>query len=92
MHIHRTVAEVDAHYSLEVGLQGSIGEALDAIAGSADLHAIAGAVPPVRGLVREELERGAADDSFPVKPAAPGGGHPRRRWITRTSCCAIPAR
>ena len=68
VHIHRTVAEVDAYYSLKVGLQGSIGEALDAIAGSADLHAIAGGVPPVRGLVREELERGAADDSFPVKP------------------------
>jgi acetolactate synthase-1/2/3 large subunit len=68
VHIHRTVAEVDAHYSLEVGLQGSIGEALDAIAGSSDLHAIAGSVPPVRGLVREELERGAADDSFPVRP------------------------
>jgi acetolactate synthase-1/2/3 large subunit len=68
VHIHRTVAEVDAHYTLAVGLQGSIGEALDAIAGSSDMHAITGAVPPVRGLVREELERGAADDSFPVKP------------------------
>ncbi|MEP6972841.1 MAG: acetolactate synthase large subunit [Actinomycetota bacterium] len=68
VHIHRTVAEVDAHYTLVVGLQGSIGEALDAIAGSSDIHAIAGALPPVRGLVREELERGAADDGFPVKP------------------------
>ncbi len=68
VHIHRTVAEVDAHYSLDVGLQGSIGEALDAIAESSDLHAIAGAVPPVRGLVREELDRGAADDAFPLKP------------------------
>lgn len=68
VHVHRTVAEVDAHYTLAVGLQGSIGEALDAIAGSSDIHAIAGAVPPVRGLVREELERGAADDAFPVKP------------------------
>jgi acetolactate synthase I/II/III large subunit len=68
VHIHRTVAEVDAHYTLAVGLQGSIGEALDAIAGSPGIHAIAGAVPPVRGLVREELERGAADDAFPVKP------------------------
>ena len=68
VHIHRTVAEVDAHYTLEVGLQGYIGETLDAIAGSADMHAIAGAVPPVRGLVHEELERGAADDSFPLKP------------------------
>ena len=68
VHIHRTVAEVDAHYTLAVGLQGSIGEALDAIAASSDIHAIAGAVPPVRGLVREELERGAVDEAFPVKP------------------------
>ncbi|MGH2595944.1 MAG: acetolactate synthase large subunit [Actinomycetota bacterium] len=68
VHIHRTVAEVDAHYTLAVGLQGSIGEALEAIAGSSDIHAIPGAVPPVRGLVREELERGAADDAFPLKP------------------------
>jgi len=68
VHIHRTVAEVDAHYSLEVGLQSSIGAALDAIAASADMHAIAGSVPPVRGLVHEELERGASDGSFPLKP------------------------
>jgi acetolactate synthase-1/2/3 large subunit len=68
VHVHRTVAEVDAHYSLEVGLQGSIGETLDAIAGSSDMHAIAGAKPPVRRLVREELERGSAETSFPLKP------------------------
>ena len=68
VHVHRTVAEVDAHYTLAVGLQGSIGEALDAIAGSSNIHANAGGVPPVRGLVQEELERGAADDTFPVKP------------------------
>ncbi len=68
VHVHRTVAEVDAYYSLEVGLQGSIGKALDSIAGSSDLHALAGGVPPVRGLVREELERGAVDDAFPLKP------------------------
>jgi len=68
VHIHRTVAEVDAHYTLAVGLQGSIGEALDAIGRSSYIHGIRGDVPPVRGLVREELERGGADDSFPVKP------------------------
>jgi acetolactate synthase I/II/III large subunit len=68
VHIHRTVAEVDAHYSLEVGLQGSIGETLDAIAASADMHVIPDAAPPARDLVREELERGAGDDSFPLKP------------------------
>ncbi|MGZ5297964.1 MAG: acetolactate synthase large subunit, partial [Actinomycetota bacterium] len=68
IHVHRTVAEVDAHYTLAVGLQGSIGEALDAIGSSSYVHGIRGAVPPVRALVREELEHGAADDSFPVKP------------------------
>ena len=68
VHVHRTVAEVDAHYTLAVGLQGSIGEALDAIGTSSYIHGIRGDVPPVRGLVREELKRGAADDSFPVKP------------------------
>ena len=68
IHVHRTVAEVDAHYTLAVGLQGSIGETLDAIGSSSYVHGIRGAVPPVRGLVREELEMGAADDAFPVKP------------------------
>ena len=68
VHVHRTVAEVDAHYTLAVGLQGSIGETLDAIGSSSHIHGIRGAVPPVRGLVREELERGAADDAYPVKP------------------------
>lgn len=68
VHVHRTVAEVDAHYTLAVGLQGSIGEALEAIAASSSIHGIRGEVAPARGLVREELERGAADDSFPMKP------------------------
>ncbi len=68
VHVHRTIAEVDAFYSLEVGLQGSIGEALDAIAGSAVTQANVDAKPPVPGLVRDELERGAADDAFPLKP------------------------
>jgi acetolactate synthase I/II/III large subunit len=69
VHVHRTVAEVDAAYSLAVGLQGSIGESLDQIAVSSSVHEIEGEVPPVRELVREELERGAADDRFPLVPA-----------------------
>jgi len=68
IHVHRSVAEVDANYTLAVGLQGSIGETLDAIGSSSDIHGIRGAVPPVRALVREELEMGAADDAFPLKP------------------------
>ncbi len=69
IHVHRTVAEVDAHYGLEVGLQGSIGETLDAIGASSSVHPIEGAVPPVKGLLRDELMRGAADDAFPLAPA-----------------------
>lgn len=69
IHVHRTVAEVDAHYSLEVGLQGSIGDTLDALAASSSIHPVRGTVPPVRSLVGEELQRGAADDSFPIAPA-----------------------
>jgi acetolactate synthase-1/2/3 large subunit len=68
VHVHRTVAEVDAHYTLAVGLQGSIGETLDAIGSSSKIHGIRDAMPPVRGLVSEELERGGVDDAFPVKP------------------------
>jgi acetolactate synthase-1/2/3 large subunit len=69
IHIHRTVAEVDANYTLAVGVQGSISETLAAIGASSYIHDIRGEVPPVRDLVREELERGAADDRFPVAPA-----------------------
>jgi acetolactate synthase I/II/III large subunit len=67
--VHRTVAEVDANYTLAVGLQGSIGETLDEIAAERDLHPLGGGVPPVKKLVREELDRGAADDAFPLSPA-----------------------
>ena len=69
VHVHRTVAEVDANYTLAVGLQGSIGETLDEIAAERDLHPPGGRVPPVKKLVQEELDRGAADDAFPLSPA-----------------------
>jgi acetolactate synthase-1/2/3 large subunit len=69
VHVHRTVAEVDANYGLEVGLQGSISESLDAIAAASDIHEIMGEVPAVKRLLREELERGGADEAFPLAPA-----------------------
>jgi acetolactate synthase-1/2/3 large subunit len=68
LHVHRTVAEVDANYTLAVGLQSSIGEALDAIGDASQVHPDLGD-PPARGLVGEELERGAAAGAFPVAPA-----------------------
>ena len=69
MHVHRTVAEVDANYPLEVGLQGSIGEALDAIAEAASMRPRSAEVAPVKDLLRAEWEEGAADASFPLAPA-----------------------
>jgi acetolactate synthase-1/2/3 large subunit len=69
VHVHRTVAEVDANYTLEVGLQGSIGEALDAIAAASDVQAGTPVRAPVLRLVQEELDRGAANDAFPLAPA-----------------------
>jgi acetolactate synthase-1/2/3 large subunit len=69
VHVHRTVAEVDANYTLEVGVQGSIGETLDAIGESSVVQDVRGEIFPVRGLVREELERGMADGAFPMAPA-----------------------
>jgi acetolactate synthase-1/2/3 large subunit len=69
VHVHRSVAEVDANYTLAVGVVGSISESLDALAASSSVHDIRGEIFPVRDLVREEIERGAADDAFPMAPA-----------------------
>jgi acetolactate synthase I/II/III large subunit len=68
VHLHRTVAEVDAAYTLEVGIQSSIGDALDAIAASSTTHHTADGSTLARRVVTEELERGALDDAFPMKP------------------------
>ena len=68
VHIHRTVAEVDEAYTLEVGVQGDIGAALDAISEAASGIAQRDREPPGERFVREELESGADDDAFPVRP------------------------
>jgi acetolactate synthase-1/2/3 large subunit len=68
VHVHRTIAEVDASYALAVGLQGDISASLDAIGAAATVRRIDDRDPPARALVREELERGAHDDAFPLKP------------------------
>lgn len=68
VHIHRTVAEVDEAYTLEVGVQGDIGAALDAIAEAASGIPERDREPPGERFVREELEEGADDDAFPVRP------------------------
>ncbi|WP_020499475.1 acetolactate synthase large subunit [Sciscionella marina] len=68
IHVHRFPAEVDAHYSVDVGIIGDIGASLDAL-GSALAD---GAHPPAPStaatMLREELARGEQDDRFPLAP------------------------
>jgi acetolactate synthase-1/2/3 large subunit len=68
VHVHRTVAEVDDAYTLEVGVQGDIGESLRAIAEAASGLPEREREQPGERYVREELASGAGDDAFPVRP------------------------
>jgi acetolactate synthase-1/2/3 large subunit len=70
IHIHRFPAEVDRHYNVDVGLQGDIGHSLDALAGAVGrTFGQRGDKQRIRGLLTDELERGRADDRFPLAPA-----------------------
>jgi acetolactate synthase I/II/III large subunit len=69
IHVHRFPAEVDAHYSVDVGIIGDISASLDALAQATDPRTHSGA--PLAGsqsLLREELERGESDDRYPLAP------------------------
>ncbi|WP_101948772.1 acetolactate synthase large subunit [Mycobacterium sp. 3519A] len=70
IHIHRFPAEVDAHYDVAVGLHADIGRTLDALA---ELLTREPPSSPGHEMIREllagELERGRADDRFPMAPA-----------------------
>jgi acetolactate synthase-1/2/3 large subunit len=70
IHIHRFPAEVDAHYDVAVGLQSDIGRSLDALAAQVKrTHPSASGREKIRELLSGELERGRADDRFPLAPA-----------------------
>src|SRR5271165_2868948 len=69
LHLSRLPAEVDASYDVEVGVQADIGATLDALAAATARRWQPGASgEKIRALLAAELARGAADDSFPVKP------------------------
>ncbi len=69
IHLSRVPAEVDAHYDVEVGIQADIGRTLDALAGATNRRfEPAASGERIRRLLADELERGRADDSFPLKP------------------------
>jgi acetolactate synthase-1/2/3 large subunit len=72
IHIHRFPAEVDEHYNVAVGLHGDISQCLDQLraavsdAGiSFDSHDTS---EKISRLLREELDRGRADDRVPLAP------------------------
>ena len=70
IHIHRFPAEVDRHYDVAVGLQADVSQSLDALAdavGSPPGEPSTG--QHIRRLLADELDRGAADDRFPLAPA-----------------------
>lgn len=70
IHVHRFPAEVDAHYSVDVGIIGDISDSLnaltDALAGHHFTHA---ADVPGSGLLAEEFARGQQDSRYPLAPA-----------------------
>jgi acetolactate synthase I/II/III large subunit len=70
IHIHRFPAEVDRHYNVAVGLQSDIGRSLDSLAAAVDRKfGHRENDQRIRGLLTDELERGRADDRFPMAPA-----------------------
>ena len=67
IHIHRFPAEVDAHYSVDVGIIGDISESLDSLAeGLGDHVFIADPEIPGAGLLAEEFARGQQDSRYPL--------------------------
>ncbi|CAM4385484.1 Acetolactate synthase [Mycobacterium basiliense] len=69
IHIHRFPAEVDAHYSVDVGIIGDISASLDALSDALGARRFVGTadVPGV-GLLAEEFARGQHDSRFPLAP------------------------
>lgn len=70
IHVHRFPAEVDAHYSVDVGIVGDISASLDALLAALSGHRYeAEPEAPGAGLLSEEFARGQADSRFPLAPA-----------------------
>ncbi|HTY30853.1 acetolactate synthase large subunit [Mycobacterium sp.] len=70
IHIHRFPAEVDAHYSVDVGIIGDISSSLNALTDALDGHAYeADPEVPGHGLLAEEFARGQQDSRYPLAPA-----------------------
>ncbi|MCA2241258.1 acetolactate synthase large subunit [Mycobacterium sp. WUMAC-067] len=70
IHIHRFPAEVDAHYSVDVGIIGDISDSLNALTDALSGHTFSHAADvPGSGLLAEEFARGQQDSRYPLAPA-----------------------
>jgi acetolactate synthase-1/2/3 large subunit len=69
IHIHRFPAEVDSHYDVAVGLHSDMSRSLDALAAAVGPLEQSSGGERIRELLAGELQRGAADDRFPLAPA-----------------------
>lgn len=69
IHIHRFPAEVDMHYSVDVGIIGDISDSLNKVAEALDGHRFDDAEVPGSGLLAEEFKRGQQDSRYPLAPA-----------------------
>lgn len=69
IHVNRFAQDEDAAYQIDVNIESDIALALRALTeATADQAPRAFADAPIKKLLADELARGAADDSFPVKP------------------------
>ncbi|MDQ3853509.1 MAG: acetolactate synthase large subunit [Thermoproteota archaeon] len=69
IHISRYPAEVDAHYPVAVGIESNLSMALDELAKEVrPKEGLKAENCKIVDLLRGELEEGARDSSFPVKP------------------------
>lgn len=70
IHVHRFPAEVDLHYSVDVGIIGDISASLDALTEALEGHRFGGDENiPGSGLLAEEFARGQQDSRYPLAPA-----------------------
>jgi acetolactate synthase-1/2/3 large subunit len=69
IHIHRFPAEVDMHYSVDVGIIGDISASLDALTDALAGQRFDCADVPGSGLLAEEFSRGQQDSRYPLAPA-----------------------
>ncbi|MFV9614839.1 MAG: acetolactate synthase large subunit [Gammaproteobacteria bacterium] len=67
IHIDLNYAEVDAHYILEAGVLGDISNSLARIAAQAK-NSHAGKTENLKGIIMNELDDYANDESYPLKP------------------------